>query len=81
MAEKYPIPEMNKKEIKMKNVKHLFLLVLCSLLLIPVAASSGNILTLEPFSIKGGETKDLVIDLENDMEITLVQQIICISII
>ena len=73
MAEKYPIPEMNKKEIKMKNVKHLFLLVLCSLLLIPVAASSGNILTLEPFSIKGGETKDLVIDLENDMEITLVQ--------
>ena len=57
----------------MKNVKHLFLLVLCSLLLIPVAASSGNILTLEPFSIKGGETKDLVIDLENDMEITLVQ--------
>jgi hypothetical protein len=34
---------------------------------------ADNTLVIEPFDIKGGETKNLIIDLENDQPITLVQ--------
>ena len=39
----------------------------------PVAVMADNTLVIEPFDIKGGETKNLIIDLENDQAITLVQ--------
>ena len=47
-------------------------LIFC-MLLIPVVLSADNKLTIQPFSIKAGETKDLIVCLENDKDITLVQ--------
>ena len=57
----------------MKTIKNLYYLILCTLLLMPVAGMADNTLVIEPFDIKGGETKNLIIDLENDQAITLVQ--------
>ena len=57
----------------MKTIKNLYFLILCTLLLMPVAVMADNTLVIEPFDIKGGETKNLIIDLENDQAITLVQ--------
>ena len=57
----------------MKTIKNLYYLILCTLLLMPVAVMADNTLVIEPFDIKGGETKNLIIDLENDQAITLVQ--------
>ena len=57
----------------MKTIKNLYFLILCTLLLMPVSGMADNTLVIEPFDIKGGETKNLIIDLENDQPITLVQ--------
>lgn len=57
----------------MKTIKNLYFLILSTLLLMPVSGMADNTLVIEPFDIKGGETKNLIIDLENDQPITLVQ--------
>ena len=60
----------------MKNLRNLFRLLLCLLLLIPATVSAENKLALEPFTISAGQTQDLVIDLINDTEITAVEFIL-----
>lgn len=60
----------------MKNLRNLFRLLLCLLLLIPATVSAENKLALEPFTISAGQTQDLVIDLINDAEITAVEFIL-----
>ena len=57
----------------MRNPHLLFVGLLSSMLLMPVTASADNTLRLEPLEISAGETKELTISLENDMDITLVQ--------
>ncbi len=57
----------------MKTIKNLYFLIFSTLLLMPVSGMADNTLVIEPFDIKGGETKNLIIDLENDQPITLVQ--------
>jgi len=49
------------------------LFLLCALLEMPVLVLAETSLRLEPFSIKPGETKEVVIGLENEVEITAVQ--------
>ena len=57
----------------MRNPHLLFVGLLSCMLLVPVVASADNTLSLEPLEISAGETKELTISLENDMDITLVQ--------
>ena len=47
--------------------------LLCILLGVPSVVIADNKLIIQPFSIKAGETKEMVIYLENDKDITLVQ--------
>ena len=57
----------------MKCVKNYFGILLSTLLLMPLVASAENKLTFEPFEISAGETKELVINMVNDKDITSVQ--------
>ena len=57
----------------MRSPRLLFVGLLSSMLLMPVTASADNTLRLEPLEISAGETKELTISLDNDMDITLVQ--------
>lgn len=57
----------------MRRIKNIFALLLGTLIMMPLVASADNLLTLETFDIKAGETKDLIIDMENDQAITALQ--------
>jgi hypothetical protein len=57
----------------MKCFKIYFGVLLCMLMMMPAMVLADNKLTFEPFTIKAGETQQLVIDMENDKNFTLVQ--------